>query len=245
MGYTENVMKNKVIVIDTDRRTERLLKGLLSNEYELFTARGISEGYSLVTANNPDIVIIDPLFPKKEGIAFISSLKEWSDCYIIALSENSTELAAVSVLDAGADDYIRKPFFSSELGLRVRKCIETTEKIETARGINALSRYKNGGLLIEFDVRRVSINGEAVHLTGNEYKILALLCRFSGKVLTYDYIMKSVWGPKSDNGTGILRVNIANIRRKIEKNPVNPVYLMTENGVGYRIAENEEVRAED
>ena len=238
-------MKPKIVVIELDKRCRKLISGILEEEYDVISSSGISEGYSTVIAANPDVIIIDPNFPKKDGTEFIKSVREWNECPIIAVSENTGEQAVISAFKAGADDYIRKPFFSSELGLRVRKCIETTEKIETARGINALSRYKNGGLLIEFDVIRVSINGEAVHLTGNEYKILALLCRFSGKVLTYDYIMKSVWGPKSDNGTGILRVNIANIRRKIEKNPVNPVYLMTENGVGYRIAENEEVRAED
>ena len=238
-------MKSKIVIIEPDKRCRKLISGILEEDYDVITSSGISEGYSAVITVNPDIIIIDPAFPKKDGTEFIKSVREWNECPIIAISENLSEQAVITAFRAGADDYIRKPFFSSELGLRVKKCIETIEKIETARGVNAVSCYKNGGLIIEFDVRRVSINGESVHLTKNEYKILALLCRFSGKVLTYDYIMKSVWGPKSDNGTGILRVNIANIRRKIEKDPVNPVYLITENGVGYRVAENEKLQADD
>lgn len=233
-------MKHKIVIIDSDKRSRKLIAGILDEDYDVTSSSGVSEGYSSVTSVNPDVIIIDPDFPKKDGIDFIKSVREWNECPIIAVSENSGEQAVTTAFKVGVDDYIRKPFFSSELCLRVKKQIETVKKIEAARGINTLVCYKKGGLMIEFDARRVILDGELIHLTRNEYKILALLCRFSGKVLTYDYIMKSVWGPKPDNGTGILRVNIANIRRKIEKDPETPVYLMTENGVGYRVCENEE-----
>lgn len=232
-------MKSKIIIIDSDRRTERLLKGLLSSTYELLSARGISEGYSLVTANNPDIVIIDPLFPKKEGIAFISSLKEWSDCYIIALSENSTELAAVSILDAGADDYIRKPFFSGELLSKIKAYLRRISAMNTAGKVAAESCYENGALRIEHEAHNVYLDGERLHLTKNEFRILSLLCKNAGKVLTYDYILRSVWGPQVSGDTGILRVNMTNLRRKLEADPLHPKYILTENGIGYRAAENE------
>ncbi|MBR7131987.1 MAG: response regulator transcription factor [Clostridia bacterium] len=232
-------MKNKIIIIDSDRRTERLLKGLLGNTYELLSAHGISEGYSLVTANNPDIVIIDPLFPKKEGIAFISSVREWSDCYIIALSENSTELAAVSILDAGADDYIRKPFFSGELLSKIKAYLRRISALNTVALTAAEGCYENSGLRVEHEAHNVYLKGERIHLTKNEFKILSLLCKNAGKVLTYDYIMRSVWGPQVGGDTGILRVNMTNLRRKLEADPLRPEYILTENGIGYRAAENQ------
>lgn len=232
-------MKPKIIVIDSDRRAQRLITGILDKDYEVFPTLSISEGYSAIASISPDIIILDPLYPKKEGTALIKSVREWSDCSIIAVSENSSERAAVSIIDAGADDYIRKPFFSAELKARVEACVRRIKTLEAAKGIHSGNYYLSGELKLEYDTRRVTLCSEDIHLTKNEFKILSLLCRYSGKVLTYDYILKSVWGPKADSGTGILRVNVANLRRKLEADPLSPKYLFTENGVGYRVAENE------
>ncbi len=226
-------MKEKIMVIDLDRRsrlfTEKLLKGA---GYEVVTAKDFSSGYSLITTAQPQIIILDPLFPKKEGVNLIWALREWSDCPIIALSLNGTERAAVELMDAGADDFIRKPFFGEELLARVRNCIKHITLIEAAKGMDTEPLYSKDGLTVDYNDRTVTADGENIHLTKNEYKILSLLCRNSGKVLTYDFIMKSVWGPQTDGNTGILRVNIANLRKKLEK---NRNYILTENGIGYRI----------
>lgn len=232
-------MNPKIIIIDSDRQSRKLLSRILKDKYEVICASDFSEGYSLITSHSPDIIIIDPLIPKKEGIALIGSVREWSDCPIIAVGANATEAAAVSTIVAGADDYIRKPFFTEELLVRIEANVRRISAIEAAKGVSNDSCYQNGELRVEYDTHSVFLKGERVHLTKNEFKILSLLCRHAGKVLTYDFILKSVWGPRTDSNTGILRVNITNLRKKIEKNPLCPTFVFTENGIGYRAAENQ------
>lgn len=231
-------MKYKIIVIDHDRGSRKLIAGLLGKKYEVIFADTVNDGYSAITSYNPDIIIIDPLFPKKEGIEFIKSIREWSDCPIIAISQNGTENAAVTAIEAGADDFIRKPFFSSEFTARIGICIKRISKLNAAKGAVSTPIYLNDGLKLDFESNSVFLDEKRIHLTKNELKILSLLCSHAGKVLTYDFILKNVWGPRTDSNTGILRVNITNLRRKIEVNAENPKYLFTENGIGYRVAEN-------
>lgn len=231
-------MKYKIIVIDSDRASRKLIAALLGKKYEVTFADTVNDGYSAITSNNADIIIIDPLFPKKEGIEFIKSIREWSDCPIIAVSQNGTENAAVTALEAGADDFIRKPFFSSEFTARIENSIKRILKLNAAKGIPETTIYLHGELKFDFDSNTLVLDQKRIHLTKNELKILSLLCRHAGKVLTYDFILKNVWGPRTDSNTGILRVNVTNLRRKIECDPLNPKYLFTENSIGYRIAEN-------
>ena len=231
-------MKPKIIIIDSDRKIIKQIENILSNKYEIFSALSISEGYQLI-ADEPYIIIIDPLFPKKEGINFIKNLREYSDYPIIAISQNGTERAAVSAIEAGADDFIRKPFFPDEFTARIESCVRRIKILEAAKGTNQKDYYKSGALTVDFDTRVVQIRGNRLHLTKNEFRILCLLCRHSGNVLTHDFIIKSIWGPRSYSETGILRVNITNLRKKIEKNPLVPQYIQTENGIGYRVPENE------
>lgn len=232
-------MKYKILIIDSDRSQRKLITGLLGKKYEVIFTETVNDGYSAITSYNPDIIIIDPLFPKKEGINFISYVRDWSDCPIIAISSNGTENAAVTAIEAGADDFIRKPFFSSEFVARISLSAKRIEKLNAAKGISTIQKYKNGELEVDYNSNSVFINSERIHLTKNEFKILCLLCRHAGKVLTYDFILKNVWGPQTDGNTGILRVNITNLRHKLESDSQTPKYLFTENGIGYRVAENE------
>ncbi len=232
-------MNTKINIIEPDRRTRRLLLSLLSEQYDVVSAENISEGYSIFSDTAPDIVIIDPLYPDKEGITFIKSIREWSDCQVIALSSNGTERAAVTIIEAGADDFIRKPFFSGELLARIEACKKRLLTVRTAKGMLESEFYKNNKLSFNFSKGSLFLGENRLHLTKNELKIITLLCQNAGKVLTYDYILKSVWGPRTDSNTGILRVNMTNLRKKIESNPLKPEYLFTENGIGYRLAENE------
>lgn len=233
-------MKRKIVILDSDRQNARLLKNALTSEnYEIFSVFSFSEGYSLISDNPPDVILIDPLYPEKDGIKFIKSLREWSRCVVIAVSSSAAEKAAVDILDAGADDYVRKPFYSGELAARVRAAVRQLEQLEEAQGADTSPNYAHGGLSVDFDRHCVTLNGQNIHLTKNEFKILELLCRYSGRVLTYDFIIKSIWGPQAINGNGILRVNVTNLRKKIEKDSQNPHYLFTENGIGYRAAENQ------
>lgn len=233
-------IKPKIVIIDSDRQSRRLACTLLEKDYEVYSASSINEGYSLILSITPDIILLDPEYPKKEGVELIESVRQWSDCPIIALSSNGTELAAVTAINAGADDFIRKPYFSKEFFVRIKGCLRRIRLLETAKGIGQGSLYKNGKLCLDHSTHICLIENRNIHLTKNEFKILSTLCKHAGKVLTNDFILKSVWGPQSGSNTGILRVNIANLRRKLEKDPTNPEYIFTENGIGYRMPENEE-----
>lgn len=233
-------MKRRIIVADSDKQSGRLIKNLISAAgYETVTVSNFSECFTMVSLNTPDIVLIDPDFPLQDGIKTIKKLRERGSFPIIAVSENGSERAVTEALDAGADDYIRKPFLSGELLSRIKAAIRRIEQYEKLLGLDNLEGYEHGGLRVEYDKRSVKVNGNEVHLTKNEFKILTLLCRYSGRVLTYDFIIKSVWGDGATGGNGILRVNITNLRKKIEQNSNSPLYLFTENGVGYRMAENQ------
>lgn len=232
-------MKRKVLIIDPDKRSRKLMSSVLCNNYDTVLCESITEGNLSVTACLPDIIIIDPVFPENEGTEFIKSVKRWSDCQIIAVSGSVSEKFALLAFNAGADDYIRKPFFTNEFLARVDLCAKRINLIESAKGICQIEAYKNGDLFVDLSAHTVTLKDTQIHLTKNEFKILALLCRHAGKVLTYDFILKSVWGPRVDNKTGILRVNIANLRKKIEDTSQKVKYLHTENGVGFRILENE------
>lgn len=232
-------MKRKIIIADSNKQSARLIKNLLSAAgHETVVATSMSECFTLVSFNTPDIVIIDPEFPRPDGIKTVKKLRERGSFPIIAVSENGSERAVTETLDAGADDYIRKPFLSGELLARIKASIRRIEQYEKLLGVSNLEGYERDGLCVEYDSHRVSVGGKEIHLTKNEFKILTLLCRYSGRVLTYDFIIKSVWGTEAPGGNGILRVNITNLRKKIEQSSGNPLYLFTENGVGYRMAEN-------
>ena len=233
-------MKRRIIIADSDKQSGRLIKNLLSAAgYETVTVSNFSECFTTVSLNSPDIVIIDPAFPLQDGIKTVKKLRERGSFPIIAVSENGSERAVTEALDAGADDYIRKPFLSGELLSRIKAAIRRIEQYEKLLGLDNLEGYEHGGLRVEYDRHSVAVDGKEDHLTKNEFKILTLLCRYSGRVLTYDFIIKSVWGDGATGGNGILRVNITNLRKKIEQNSNAPLYLFTENGVGYRMAENQ------
>ena len=145
----------------------------------------------------------------------------------------------MDALDAGADDYIVKPFGTSELLARIRTAIRHTRTHLPNGEIAQSGQFRAKGLVIDYDKHQALINGENAHLTQNEYKLVSLLGKYAGRVLTYDFIIRQLWGPKAKNDNQILRVNMANIRRKIEKNPAQPEYIFTEIGVGYRMVDPE------
>ena len=191
----------------------------------------------MITSQCPDVVILDLGLPDMDGIKILKSVREWSSMPIIVVSARTHERDKVEALDLGADDYITKPFGTSELLARIRNAIRhvrasylTPEGMQT--GI-----FRSGGMVIDYDKHRVYIDGADANLTQNEYKLVSLLGRYAGKVLTYDFIIKEIWGPNMKTDNRILRVNMANIRRKIEKNPAQPRYIFTEVGVGYRIVD--------
>ena len=213
-------IKDRVLVVEDDKRISNFIKTVLeANNYDVIVAQTGAEAYSMVTSQCPDVVILDLGLP------------------VIVVSARTHERDKVEALDLGADDYITKPFGTSELLARIRTAIRHTRSGIPNQPGGQTGVFKSGGLTIDYDKHRVFIDGVDAGLTQNEYKIVSLLGKYAGKVMTYDYIIKEIWGPNMKNDNRILRVNMANIRRKIEKNPAEPQYIFTEVGVGYRIVE--------
>ena len=230
-------IRDKILIVEDERSISGFIKTVLaSNGYEVILAHSGAEAFSMVSSHCPDLVVLDLGLPDIDGMDIIEAIREWTQLPIIVVSARTLEKDKVEALDKGADDYITKPFSAAELLARVRVAIRHTR----ASGIMTGSqKYVSGDLVVDYDKHMVTVKGENCHLTQNEFKIVALLSRCAGKVLTYDFIMKELWGPQSRGSNQILRVNMANIRRKIEKNPADPQYIFTEVGVGYRMVEAE------
>lgn len=230
-------MKPRILLIEDDKSIERFIGTVLeANDYQVISAQNGRVGYALVTSYCPDLIILDLGLPDMDGMDIITEVRTWSQVPIIVVSARSRERDKVDALDAGADDYLTKPFGISELMARIRTALRHVEKnkfeVEPAQ-----ATYQVGGLLVDFEKHRVTVDGAEVHLTQNEYKLVTLLATYPGRVLTYDSLKREIWGPLAGEDNRVLRVNMTNIRRKIEANPTEPKYILTEIGVGYRMAE--------
>lgn len=228
----------QVLVIEDEKNINNFItKILTSHGYKVINAYSGKEGLSFLSSQCPDITILDLGLPDVDGITIIQKVREWSSSPIIVVSARIHENDKVQALDAGADDYITKPFGTSELLARIRTSLRHSTKLNTGAPL-ANRPYQALGLSIDFMDHLITLDGKRVHLTPVEYKIVAFLAKNCGKVLTYSAIMQDVWGPFMDEDNKILRVNMANIRRKLEKNPGAPQYIFTEIGVGYRMLES-------
>ncbi len=235
------IQKLSVLVIEDEKSIcDFIGKTLTSHDYKVTTASTGKDGLAILTSSLPDVVLLDLGLPDMDGIDIIKQTREWSSLPIIVISARVQEKEKVAALDAGADDYITKPFGTEELMARIRTAIRHSNRI-AVDSMNSNRPYSAKGLVIDFDKRIVTVDGNEVHLTRVEYKIVSMLARHSGKVITYTSLIDQVWGPYADDNNRILRVNMANIRRKIEKNPGEPVYIFTELGIGYRMIEDESI----
>ena len=226
-----------ILVVEDERNIRNFMKTILtSNNYTVLTATTGEEAMALLSSHCPDLVLLDLGLPDTDGQMFIQAVRRWSQVPILVVSARSHERDKVMALDFGADDYITKPFGTSELLARVRAALRHAAQRSSGQ---QSSVYHCRDLTVDEDKRRVQLAGSDIHLTQNEYKIVSLLARYAGKVLTYDQIIQHVWGPNAAGDNRILRVNMANIRRKLEANPAEPQYIFTEIGVGYRMAEGE------
>ena len=233
-------IKDRVLVIEDDKSIRNFFRTVLeANNYDVLIATTGAEGYSMVTSQCPDVVILDLGLPDMDGMTILKNVRQWSSMPVLVVSARTHEKDKVAALDAGADDYITKPFGTSELLARVRTAIRHARAtVLTAEGMQT-GQFRAGDLLIDYDKHRVYVGDRDVNLTQNEYKIVSLLGKYAGKVLTYDFIIKEIWGPNMQNDNRILRVNMAKIRRKMENNPAQPQYIFTEVGVGYRIVDGD------
>lgn len=233
------LQKLSVLVIEDEKSIcEFIAKTLNANDYKTTTAHTGKDGLAILTSVLPDLVLLDMGLPDMDGMDVIKQTREWSSLPIIVISARVQEKEKVAALDAGADDYITKPFGTDELLARIRTAVRHSNRI-TEDYVNNNRPYSAKGLEVDFEKRMVTVDGQEVHLTRVEYKIVSMLAKNSGKVITYTSLIEQVWGPYADDNNRILRVNMANIRRKLEKNPGEPEYIFTELGIGYRLIEDE------
>lgn len=209
---------------------------LKANSYHTLSAYTGKEALSMIPSHCPEVILLDLGLPDMDGIDILKKIRQWSGIPIIIVSARGNEQEKVEALDLGADDYITKPFGTSELLARIRTALRHNAK--SGANVGADEKFAVQDLSIDFAKRLVVVSGKDVHLTQIEFKIVSLLAKSAGRVLTYDHIIAELWGPYAIKDNQILRVNMANIRRKLEKNPAEPQYIHTEVGVGYRMAED-------
>ena len=213
------MIRNKIIIVEDDPGISKYLQAALrGHDYEPMLATDGKTALEMIASHCPDLLLLDLGLPDMDGSEIIRSVRSWSRMPIIVISARSAELDKAAALDMGADDYLTKPFGTVALAMT--------------------GEYRVGDLCVDYNKHRVYLAGEDTHLTPNEYKIVALLGRHAGQVLTYKSIMKELWGPGVGGDNKLLRVHMANIRGKIEPNPVEPQYIFTEVGVGYRMADS-------
>jgi len=222
----------RILVVDDEKQIRRVLRTALAGDgYAVAEAASGREGLSQTALFHPDLVILDLGLPDLEGTEVIRRLREWTQTPIIVLSVREQEDDKIEALDAGADDYVTKPFSMGELLARIRVTLRHTAKT-TAEPVLAF-----GDLSIDLSSRRVALKGSEVRLTPLEYELLKYLALQAGKVVTHTQVLKAVWGPNSQEETHYLRIYVAHLRRKIEADPSQPRYLITEPGVGYRLVD--------
>ena len=233
-------MDDRIIVVDDEREIADLIGLYLENDgYEVHKFLNGADALSFVEKCEPALAVLDVMLPDTDGFALLRKMREKHDFPIIMLTARVTDSDKILGLTIGADDYITKPFGAGELLARIRTAIRHTRTGLANETIATTGKFKSGDLEIDYDKHQVLVEGKNVGLTQNEYKIVALLGKCAGKVLTYDFIIRELWGPKAKTDNQILRVNMANIRRKIEENPGQPKYIFTEVGVGYRMREGD------
>jgi len=227
-------IKEKVLLVEDEKNLTSFITAILSyREYEVIHT-GLGEvAIHMAASHMPDIILLDLGLPDMDGINVLERVREWSDVPVIVISARLDEKEKVKALDSGANDYVTKPFGSDELLARIRTAIRIYKR---SIGVRVASIFTNAGLVIDYEKRAVTVDGNPIHLTPTEYKIMVLLSQNMGKVLTYSHILGCIWGPHV-NESSMLRVNVTNIRRKIEKNSADPEYIVTEVGVGYRMVE--------
>jgi two-component system KDP operon response regulator KdpE len=221
----------RILVIDDEAAIRRFLRASLDPaEYELLEAETAAQGIRLAATQNPAVILLDLGLPDMDGVEVARSIREWNRVPIIVLSARGQELDKIAALDAGADDYLTKPFGIGELMARVRVALRHVQGPEPDDPV-----IEAHGVRIDLASRQVFRKGEEVHLTPNEYKLLVILARHLGRVVTHRQLLTEVWGPTCAEETHYLRVYFGQLRQKLEENPGQPRFIINEPGVGYRL----------
>jgi len=222
-----------VLLVEDEARMRRFIRASLANEgYRVVEAERGQLALDLAMSHNPDLILLDLGLPDVDGIAVTEALRRWSSVPIIVISARERPDDKIRALDAGADDYVTKPFATGELLARLRVALRHAARAGTPASVEAL---EIGGLRLDLVARVVSVDGREVHLTPQEYKLLMVLAKNAGQVVTHRQLLLEVWGPTHTSETHYLRVYMGQLRTKLEANPARPRYLVTEPGVGYRL----------
>lgn len=231
MSQTPNPPPVSALVIDDEPQIRRLLTiSLEAGGYRVITANSGQEGLVLAAQHRPEVIILDLGLPDLSGLEVLKRLREWTQTPVLILTVQDAEADKVAALDAGADDYVTKPFNTGELLARLRAARRHADKARAEEPV-----FQSGELVVDLVARQVTRKGQPVKLTATEYALLRLFIQHAGKVLTHRQILREVWGPTHETHTHYLRVYLAHLREKLEKNPATPTLLITESGVGYRL----------
>lgn len=226
-------MSLRVLVVEDDKEIRALVQSALALEgFEVQTAVSLSEAQALVQHSPPELIVLDLGLPDGEGLQLVQAVRSLSSLPIVVISARHQEAQKIALLDAGADDYLSKPFSVAELLARMRVALRHRGTALAA----AVTTHALDDLRVDLGTRSVTRAGEPVHLTPTEYELLACLVRSAGRVLTHRQLLTKVWGPEYTEHTHYLRLYMAQLRAKIERNPAEPRHLLTETGVGYRLA---------
>jgi len=226
----------RILIVDDERPIRRFLSASLGERFDISEAESGTEALQAAAMDRPDLVILDLGLPDMDGTDVTRRLREWSDVPVIVISVRDREEDKIAALDAGADDYLTKPFSAGELMARIRAALRRSLRpvIESV--------YQNGDLMVDLQKREVRVRDAYVTLTPTEYDILRTLVKYTGRVLTHKQLIQEVWGDNYQADAHLLRVNVSNLRRKIEMDPLRPHHIVTEPGVGYRLRNIEEGR---
>src|SRR5690349_5752050 len=224
-------MKPLILIIEDDAQIRRFLRAALAAEgYRMQETTTAEEGLAQAQSRQPDLILLDLGLPDRDGLEVIRSVREWGKIPILVLSARGQEKDKIAALDLGADDYVEKPFAVGELLARIRAALRRAVALAQPGAV-----FRFGRVELDADRRVVRVDGNEVHLTPHEYRLLQVLIKHSGKVLTHRQLLNEVWGPNQMDQAQYLRVYIAQLRRKLETDPARPKHLQTEPGVGYRL----------
>lgn len=224
--------KRRILSIEDDAAIGKYLRTTLEAQgFAVDLAINAGDGLRCLTTLRPDVVLLDLGLPDEDGQEFIRKVREWSETPIIVVSAREQEADKIAALESGADDYLTKPFSAGELMARIRVALRHSQRLASSGS----ELFESDGLRVDFAARVVSVDGEEVRLTPIEYKLLSLLVRHAGKVLTHSLLLKEVWGQHSLENTHYLRIHTQHLREKLKDDPLRPRFIVTEPGIGYRL----------
>ena len=228
-------IKDKVLVVEDEKGISGFIRAILTaNGYDVILAHTGAEAFSMISSHCPDLIVLDLGLPDMDGMNIISAVRQWTQMPIVVVSARTYERDKVEALDKGADDYITKPFGAAELLARIRTTLRRLSYAQIGAG-SSEGAFDTGELHIDYDAGIATMDGEELHLTPIEYKLLCLLSKNVGKVLTHTYITQQIWGSSWENDIASLRVFMATLRKKLERGKDGQQYIQTHIGIGYRM----------